>query len=408
MTKTKEQVDLNVRLEELFPVENLKDDKLLMKKFIKEVDKRRKNELIPLYKLGSKEFYCNSDILLKQPSTENYCNDSILIIRYDIEHKEIGFVFQNKDSLLSRDGYYDPFHLYATVTPLMAWRILVYHNIGNRNIDLNRVQMYSRCMKEGKWQPISQGVSFCENGSLDNGQHRLCAIIFSGVPVRLAIASGEPKFAKLYIDEGKSRTDKDAAIMMGEEYSSKITSVIKWMSDFHNRVNKKGTLSYREERLDFYKEHCKKGIDYTFDKINEIEKESSNKDRVLNLALLKAGLARLYYNLDRYEEYNTDLEEGALERFNQLFYVLINGIPYQNRLEDNAAIYIHSQRISKKGNKEFAGNNRKAGYFMAEKCFDIFMKRKEVKKFRKENCPKEMFLLPTEKEEIKKNKNMHE
>jgi len=124
--------------------------------------------------------------------------------------------------------------------------------------------------------------------------------------------------------------------------------------------------------------------------------------------LLKAGLVRLYYNLDRYKEDNKYLKDGSLERFNQLLYVLINGTAYNDRLEDQPAIYIHNQRIGKSSKKEFEGNNRRSGYFLAEKCFDSFMKKDKAKRFRKNSNPKEIYLLPSEKKEIERKKSMHE
>ena len=83
------------------------------------------------------------------------------------------------------------------VTPAMA-EMWLQHNFNNRPVSLDTVRAYAREMKRGKWLPNHQGIAFNDRDELNDGQHRLLAIVLSQCTVRLMVygricASGRPK-----------------------------------------------------------------------------------------------------------------------------------------------------------------------------------------------------------------------
>jgi hypothetical protein len=90
------------------------------------------------------------------------------------------------------------------VTPAMAAQWLQ-RNFKNRPLSPHTVKAYARDMIGGVWVPTHQGIAFNVRDELMDGQHRLSAIVLSGVMVRMMVTFGMP--AKI---EGKAMTAMDA------------------------------------------------------------------------------------------------------------------------------------------------------------------------------------------------------
>lgn len=76
------------------------------------------------------------------------------------------------------------------ITPEKAKEILK-KNGKNRSISWSTVNAYARDMAKGYWtEGVGVGISIDENGILRDGQHRLEAIVKSGVSVRMLISRG--------------------------------------------------------------------------------------------------------------------------------------------------------------------------------------------------------------------------
>ena len=101
------------------------------------------------------------------------------------------------------------------VTPAMAQKWLNEHNPHNRPLYEKTIEAYAADMKKGLWTINNQGIGFDEEGNLLDGQHRLYAIVFSGVTVPLLVIRGLPnKFfdghvTQETIDRGKPRSIGD-------------------------------------------------------------------------------------------------------------------------------------------------------------------------------------------------------
>ena len=93
------------------------------------------------------------------------------------------------------------------ITPELAKQYLE-RNLKNRPINDQRVTFYAKDMANGTWQLNSQGISFYENGSLADGQHRLRAVIRANTAVLMMVTYNVPN-TSLIFDRGKMRTPKD-------------------------------------------------------------------------------------------------------------------------------------------------------------------------------------------------------
>lgn len=94
------------------------------------------------------------------------------------------------------------------ITPEIAAEYLK-ANVGNRAIRRSKVRSYATMIKRGEWLLTDQGISFDVTGRLQNGQHRLSAVIVAGVPVDMYVTRGCDPRAFLVLDQGVKRDTAD-------------------------------------------------------------------------------------------------------------------------------------------------------------------------------------------------------
>lgn len=103
----------------------------------------------------------------------------------------------------------------VVVTPDLAQEWLA-RNLNNRNVVPSRVAAYAAQMSAGSWKLTHQGIAFDEHGNLVDGQHRLRAVVQSGVATKFWVFRGVSREAMIAIDVGKSRTACDAFLLLGD------------------------------------------------------------------------------------------------------------------------------------------------------------------------------------------------
>ena len=103
-----------------------------------------------------------------------------------------------------------------TVTPSMAESFLL-ENKSNRKINKQQLDMLIRTIKAGNWALTHQGVAFYDDGALADGQHRLNAIVESGIGCMMPVFYGVEKNIKtvMAVDCGKLRSVKDSSAIIG-------------------------------------------------------------------------------------------------------------------------------------------------------------------------------------------------
>ncbi len=89
------------------------------------------------------------------------------------------------------------------VTPDLA-RSWLKENTHNRNVRQSHVDFLAGEMKNGRWQVTHQGICIAEDGVLIDGQHRLLAVVQSGVPVEMMITHGAKGETQDVVDIGMS------------------------------------------------------------------------------------------------------------------------------------------------------------------------------------------------------------
>jgi hypothetical protein len=91
------------------------------------------------------------------------------------------------------------------VTPEIAAEWLK-KNVGNRPLNIAAVKRLARALTAGEYVLTHQGIAFDASGMLIDGQHRLHAVVESGVAIDLMVTRGVATQAREKIDTGKVRT----------------------------------------------------------------------------------------------------------------------------------------------------------------------------------------------------------
>lgn len=146
------------------------------------------------------------------------------------------------------------------ITPTLAKQYLL-ENKDNRKLREKLIKKYASLMKNGEWVLTDQAISFDVNGRLLNGQHRLNAVVLSGVTIKSLVTRNLPGDSFKYMDQGAMRTQSDIH-KMSPKASGVISSFnqILWKSDItftqvdHARtyvlVNKNGEETTIESFID--------------------------------------------------------------------------------------------------------------------------------------------------------------
>ncbi len=114
------------------------------------------------------------------------------------------------------------------ITPREAEKMLS-RNTSNRNLKERHVSFLSEQMKKGKWLSSGETIKFSDKGVLLDGQHRLTAIVRSGVSVEMLVVTGLKQEVFNVIDTGVARTAADVVNVNGYKYSAQLSSAARFV-----------------------------------------------------------------------------------------------------------------------------------------------------------------------------------
>lgn len=142
------------------------------------------------------------------------------------------------------------------ITPELAEAMLYYNN-RNRPVKTGKVEQYKTQMLEGKWKTTRVPIIFSTQRIID-GQHRLMAIIESGVTITADIVFGAPDESFAYIDIGAKRSTSDIFAINGVVNSVKLSAMARiiWQYDRGGRGSITGNGSDISS-ADLYQEFLK-------------------------------------------------------------------------------------------------------------------------------------------------------
>jgi hypothetical protein len=111
------------------------------------------------------------------------------------------------------------------VDPTRATEMLRLNAENYRTLNTDRVQRYANDMANDDWALYgNDSIDFGHDGSLQNGQHRLSAVVKSGATVLFRVRMNVPASAVAHFDEGAKRTLGDRLRALGKKNYSALSS----------------------------------------------------------------------------------------------------------------------------------------------------------------------------------------
>lgn len=122
------------------------------------------------------------------------------------------------------------------ITPKKAAEYLK-HNTLNRPIRSRHLEILMREMTSGNWKLTHQGIAFDEAGNLLDGQHRLTAVVLTGVTIESLVTRNLNQQAARSIDKTAVRNYNDSHVFDGKSRpalfkSSKIQAAVRGIVRF--------------------------------------------------------------------------------------------------------------------------------------------------------------------------------
>jgi hypothetical protein len=129
------------------------------------------------------------------------------------------------------------------VTPELAAQ---WHVTNPRPVRKTAVTRYARDMLAGKWQLSHQGIAFNKEGKLIDGQHRLRAIIQSGVTVPMSVTYDVDDNAFAVFDSGIKRSAADSLAIDGltPAIAKIISAAFSYIEAYENNNELNGKAEY--------------------------------------------------------------------------------------------------------------------------------------------------------------------
>lgn len=131
------------------------------------------------------------------------------------------------------------------ITKEIADSMIAKNTQNYRQINWNNVHRYARAMKQGLWKSNGEPIIFDEYGLLKDGQHRLLAVLESGIPVKMLVVKGVSHDINTF-DEGRGRTVTQRAKAEGLALN---TSTLSAATIILNNLNRTISISNDEKIL---------------------------------------------------------------------------------------------------------------------------------------------------------------
>lgn len=116
----------------------------------------------------------------------------------------------------------------ATITPGIAKHMLE-HNAENRVLSKPLVDRIASDILNGLWDLNGEAIIVAKSGELNDGQHRLNAIIQANKAVPSNVIFGVERNSRYTVDMGKARTTGDFLGMEGAKYRNEAAAVAKML-----------------------------------------------------------------------------------------------------------------------------------------------------------------------------------
>jgi hypothetical protein len=147
--------------------------------------------------------------------------------------------------------------IYTTIekiTPSLA-KAYLDANTMNRPVRETHIAKLAHDMASGNYHSNGATIVFNGDGTLLDGQHRLMAIVESGVSIEMLVVRGVAKAAMKTIDANISRKASDVAQMMGHTSAHQLVGTVRLLMNARNGVQNNSNWATTSQIMEFLQSH---------------------------------------------------------------------------------------------------------------------------------------------------------
>lgn len=152
----------------------------------------------------------------------------------------------------------DPTARIVTITPDMAAKLLARNN-RNRHISPSNYATIVRAIRNGEWQLNGEGIKIDVFGNILDGQHRLLAVLETGISIRTWLFEGLDPETQDSMDSGRVRGLNDTLQIRGEKNSGALAAAIRKIALYKRYGLRQAAVGSnpvtKHEMLAFFEEH---------------------------------------------------------------------------------------------------------------------------------------------------------
>lgn len=247
------------------------------------------------------------------------------------------------------------------MTPEKARYLLTKNNI-NRKLRPHWVSELAGAIRNGEWKLTHQGIAISKSGRLLDGQHRLMAILSSGIPVPIIVAENCDDEMFAFVDKGMKRTLGDSlGIKKG------VAETIKYLMYLANRRTERPGLA-----MEYYLSEFGKAAEF-------LVSAQGTTRRVASSSAIKSAAVLIMVDTGCYERIATNYSNFVLSKYEAMTPSLLaferqistgkvntrNNWDVFARAYKSLSAFDDSQTILKIGPKELEDTTKKAREIIA-------------------------------------------
>jgi uncharacterized protein YerC/hydrogenase maturation factor len=122
------------------------------------------------------------------------------------------------------------------ITPEKAAQLLLI-NTNNRHLTRSNVDFFAKQLRNGEWMLTHQGIAITKSGKLADGQHRLTAVVETGIPAQMLVTTGLDDNAFAVLDTGRARRASDVLSIQNGKQANVAASAVKLYILYENNPN---------------------------------------------------------------------------------------------------------------------------------------------------------------------------
>jgi len=163
-------------------------------------------------------------------------------------------------------------------------------NTRNRPLDQRHVDYLAAEMKAGRWKLTHHGIAFDVNGVLQDGQHRLWAVVMSGCTVEMSVTFNTAEDCIQYVDGGKKRMAHERMHLSGRYEGGVDKNHLAALRAMIMGLGTPKPIPFSRE-MDLMATH-KAALDFA------VEHLISNRVKKIGSSVTRAVIARAWYSTD--------------------------------------------------------------------------------------------------------------